>query len=121
MLVLSCPLIEDVRWFTAIISAGTFWFAVSGPCSYTIVIDMGGRHVATVFSLMNLAGNVGAFVFPLVVPRMQTTWGWNSVIIAVGGMFLAGALCWLLLNPNGSIFEQSLARRSRGGLDHDSR
>ena len=40
-----------------VISAGSFCAALAGPCGYSITIDMGGRHVAPVFSLMNTAGH----------------------------------------------------------------
>ncbi len=51
-----------------LISAGSFCAAFGGPCAYTTTIDMGGKHVTMVFSLMNMAGNFGAFVFPIIVP-----------------------------------------------------
>ena len=51
-----------------LISAGSFCASMGGPCAYAITIDMGGRHVAPVFSTMNMAGNVGAMLFPLLIP-----------------------------------------------------
>src|SRR5262249_13733654 len=35
-----------------LISAGSFCASIGGPCAYAITIDMGGRHVAPVFSTM---------------------------------------------------------------------
>ena len=101
-------LMDELNMFIGVITLGTFFFAVSSPCSYTITIDMGGRHVATVFSTMNLAGNLGAALFPKIAPKLQLALGWEPLILIFGGMFLAAASMWLLLKPNGSIFEQSL-------------
>ena len=70
---------------------------------------MGGRHVTTVFSTMNMAGNLGAFVFPIVVPRLVHLGGWDGVYFLFVGIYVAAALCWLLLNPNGTIFDRPKA------------
>ena len=43
-----------------------------------ITIDMGGRHVAPVFSTMNMAGNLGAMLFPLAVPWFVRGAGWDG-------------------------------------------
>jgi MFS family permease len=106
--------IQDANWAVVVISIGTLFFAVGGPASYAITIDMGDEHVATVFSTMNMSGNIGAAMFPLIVTEFRTVASWESVLLLFGGMFLASAFCWLMLNPNGSIFDQSLLRR---GLD----
>ena len=121
LLVWTSYFIHDRDLFIAVISLGTFFFAISSPCSYTIVIDMGGRHVATVFSTMNLAGNIGAMLFPILLPRFQDAYGWNAVIVMFGGMYMAAAAMWLLLKPDGSIFEQSLIPSRRQTPTDDSR
>ena len=89
-----------------LITASSFSFALAGPCSYTITIDMGGRHVASVFSTMNMCGNIAAMLTPLAIPVIvEATGEWNHALLLVGGIYLAAAVCWALLNPNGSIFD----------------
>lgn len=51
-----------------LISGGSFFATFGGPCAYTATIDLGGKHTPMVFSTMNMAGNFGAFLFPIVVP-----------------------------------------------------
>jgi MFS family permease len=96
--------IEQVQLAVAVISAGMFCAALAGPCAYCITIDLGGQHVTTVFSVMNMAGNVGAFLFPIVVPRLVSWRGWDEVYFLFVGIYLAAALCWLLLKPHGPLF-----------------
>ncbi len=96
-----------------IISAGAFCAALAGPAGYALTIDMGGKHVATVFATMNMSGNIGAFIFPVVVPYLlKLPGGWDLVLVVFGLVYLAAALCWALLNPNGTVFEQSRYRVS---------
>jgi MFS family permease len=99
-------------WSTVVISVGAFLAAMSGPCAYTITIDMGGRHVALVFSVMNAAGGVGTIAFPLAVPWIQQAVGWNGVLLAFALIYLCGAACWLVLDPRGTVFDQALLGRS---------
>src|SRR5207248_402064 len=65
LLTLSVCLFTDVHWVVFIISAGTFCAAAANPCSCAITINLGGEHAAAVMSLMNMAGNLGAALFPL--------------------------------------------------------
>ncbi|GIW81846.1 MAG: MFS transporter [Gemmatales bacterium] len=83
-----------------VISMGAFFSAVAGPCGYTITIDLGGRHVTTVFSMMNMSGNIGAIVFPAMAPRLVALTGdWDLVLLAFAGFYFAAAICWACLDP----------------------
>jgi ACS family glucarate transporter-like MFS transporter len=111
LLILPAPAVANTWLAVLLISGGSFCAAVAGPCAYTITIDMGGRHVSAVFSLMNMAGNFGAFVFPIVVPWMvRRTGDWDAVLYLFAAMYFAAALCWLLVRPDGTVLDQSLAK-----------
>lgn len=105
LILLSYPIADPVI-AVLLISAGSFIAAFGGPCAYTATIDMGGRHVTMLFSLMNLSGNIGAFLFPIMVPYLlnedPTSPGdgnWDLVLFVFAGMYLCAALCWLLADP----------------------
>lgn len=69
---------------------------------------MGGKQVPLVFSMMNTAGNLGAFLCPVVVERIVAATGnWNLVLLFFTGIFFSAALCWSCLNPNGTIVKHS--------------
>ena len=117
LLVLSLPLIflalviADTNAAVAVISLGSFFAALAGPCAYTITIDMGQQHVATVNSTMNMCGNLGAWAFPVAVPWLLKNFGgWDAVLVVFGGTYVLAAVFWLILNPNGNILDQSLIR-----------
>jgi len=99
-----------------VIALGALCSAFAGAAAYTITIDMGGKHVALVFSTMNMAGNVGAAVFPhLVPPLVQATGSWNLVLFLFAGIYLAAGLCWIPFNPEGRLFDGAGAARSSPG------
>lgn len=68
-------------------------------------LDIGGDHAGVVSAAMNTAGQVGAFLSPLVVPYSMKAMGNMDVgAYIVGGLYLAGALCWLVVNPTKPIW-----------------
>ncbi len=72
---------------------------------YTVAISFGGRHVATVFSTMNMFGNMGAALFPVTAGWLVAQTGnWNLILFLFAGIMAVDALCWALLNPRGTLF-----------------
>ena len=91
----------------------TSWHAGTAAPA-TITIDLGGRHVATLFSTMNMFGNFGALAFPIVVGALIVQTGqWNLVLPLFGVLYLAAAFCWWRLNPDGTVFDQIPATDAR--------
>jgi MFS transporter, ACS family, D-galactonate transporter len=111
-LIFAALAIEDALAAVLVISAGTFCFALASPCAYTIPIDMGGGHVGTIHATMNMTGNLGAWAFPIAVPLLLRWTGgsWDAVLLVFGCLFLASAVFWLLLKPEGTVLEQALLR-----------
>jgi MFS transporter, ACS family, D-galactonate transporter len=99
-------LVEGLPITFALIVASTFCSGFCGPIAYTVTIDLGGRHVATVFSVMNMAGNIGAFGFPLVAGELAESVSWQSVLLLVAGLNFAALLSWILLNVERPIVEK---------------
>src|SRR5262249_10848431 len=92
----------DTRLAICIMAAGSFCAAMGGPCAYAIPMEMGGKHVAAVFSTMNAVGSAGAFAFTSIVPWIKES-GWNAVMFTFAGIYLAVACFWLLFDSRGTI------------------
>ena len=91
-----------------LVSAAAFCAYVAGPAAYAAALSMGGTRVAIVFATMNMAGNVGAGFFPFAVGQLVGATGdWNLTILLFSGLFAGSGVCWLLLNPTGTLFEES--------------
>ncbi len=69
-------------------------------------LDIGGRHVGVVSAAMNTAGQIGSFFCPPLVTALLAHYGdWNAPVLAIGGLFLFGALCWCVIDPRDRVFE----------------
>jgi MFS family permease len=99
-------------WGTALlIGTAAYCGSMAGACAYAITIDMGGRHVAPVFSTMNMAGNVGAMLFPVLIPWLVgEDRDWDLVLYVFAAIHLVAAACWTFLNPEGTIVPEKEAR-----------
>jgi hypothetical protein len=81
---------------------------IGGVNAYAITMDVGGPHVATVFSTMNMCGSIGAAAFPVYVGKLlDATGNWDYVLFSISAIYIAAAVCWALLNPNGSLFDST--------------
>jgi nitrate/nitrite transporter NarK len=99
--------VADPHLAVVLISVGTFCGMASGVSAYTLAISYGGRHVATVFATMNMSGNLGATVFPVAVAAIvEGTGNWNYALLLFVAMFGVAAVCWITLNPKGTLFEE---------------
>jgi ACS family glucarate transporter-like MFS transporter len=95
-----------------VISLGAFCAAITGPIVYTLTIELGGNHVPTVFGLMNMWGNVGAFAFPFAVPLLvgeENNANWDPVLFLFAAIYLAAAICAVAFDSNKGIFEKKRA------------
>src|SRR5262249_591603 len=90
----------------AVITLGAFAAAFGGVSGYTVAIEFGGTRVATIFSVMNMCGNIGAALFPAAVGTLiDTTGDWNLVLYLFAGILAIDALFWALLNPRHPLFQ----------------
>ena len=96
-------LVKDVYLTAALFSIGSFFFNFSSPCAYALCIDMGGRHLAVVFGLMNMAGNLGAWAFVTSVMSMVGFGGWPFAFGIWAALHVAAILCWLFLDSERKI------------------
>lgn len=99
--------VADPHVAVLLISIGTFCGMASGVSAYALAIAYGGKRVATVFATMNMSGNLGATLFPVVVGAVVTASGnWNHALLLFVGLFGIAAACWVVLNPRGTLFEE---------------
>ncbi len=113
--------VQDATSAVVVISIGVYCAALAGPGAYAVTMDMGGRHVGSVFATMNMIGNFGAGMLPWLIPALRSQIqsspsllavcandSWNAVMALIAVLHFLAAVCWLLLPLRGTVFDYSL-------------
>jgi MFS transporter, ACS family, glucarate transporter len=77
--------------------------------SWGVCLDIAGPHAGLVTGTMNTAGQLGAFLSPILLPYMigsaPRPGDWALPLFVAGGLYLAGACCWLFVDPEKLVLE----------------
>ena len=104
----ACAILILAAWFVksaplavGLLALGSLFAALAGPCAFSATIDIGGNRVPQVFGLMNMTGNFAAAACPVLVAKLiEWTSNWNLVLLLFAGVYLAGSICWIFVNPD---------------------
>jgi sugar phosphate permease len=92
--------LREPRLAVAAIAFASFWNDLTIPGAWAACMDVGGPCVGTLSGMMNMVGNVGGFLSPIVLGYiLQRTGDWNLNFYVTAGVYAFGALCWWLLDP----------------------
>jgi MFS family permease len=81
--------------------------------AWATVIEVGRNQVGVVGATMNSLGNLAAMLNPLIVAYSVQWFGsWNVPLYLMGILFLVGAACWLLVDPERPVFDDGQAHAS---------
>ncbi|MGP0068185.1 MAG: MFS transporter [Isosphaeraceae bacterium] len=64
-------------------------------------LDIAGPHAGLVTGAMNTAGQIGAFLSPIILARFlkEGAEDWATPLYLAGALYIAGAACWLFIDP----------------------
>ena len=80
-------------------SAGLSALAVAP--AWAVCLDIGRRRAGVVSGAMNMFGNLGGALSPVVVGLCLNRFGsWNAPLLSVGAFYLLGAVCWMVIDPS---------------------
>ena len=101
----SASLLTDPLQAVAAIALGMFFTGMAMPGKWACSIDLTAAYSSIGFAMMNMSGNIGAWVCPKVVGRMfeslkQGGGDWNSFLYLIAVVELAAAVSCFVLNPN---------------------
>jgi ACS family glucarate transporter-like MFS transporter len=79
------------------IGGGAIYFALAAHWATTI--DIAKEHAGTVSGFMNLGGNMGGLLSPILTPVFARSLGWTPALEVAAGIMFAGSLLWLFIQP----------------------
>ncbi len=92
--------------YTAVygLTAAMFFLECTIGPSWAVPMDVGGKYSGTVSGMMNMAGNIGGALSPLVFGVLVEFGSWDAPFIVAAGLLVVGAAIWAFwLNPEISV------------------
>lgn len=106
-LLVASTLVAKPYLAVALIALVSFCGDLTIPGAWTACMDVGGRFVGTLGGTMNMMGNLGGFLSPIVIGTIVgRTNNWTLTFYVTAAVCVAGAACWLLLDPFTPLDEQ---------------
>jgi sugar phosphate permease len=85
--------------------AGFFLECTIGP-AWSVPMDCGGKYSGTVSGMMNMAGNIGGALSPMVMGYFFQNEDWQTPFVIAAALLVAGAGVWAFwLDPDRSVVE----------------
>ena len=80
---------------------------ISLPGSWGACMDVGGRYTGALCGSMNMMGNIGGAIAPMVVPivLLHTHNNWNANIHLFADAYFLAAFCWAFVNSDERLHE----------------
>lgn len=101
VLLLFSPRIADPVWAMVAMGMASFSLDLALPVCWRTAMDVGGRYAGTVSGTMNMAGQLGGALGPIVVGYIleYMNRNWTLVFALSAAVYVLGGLCWMWIDP----------------------
>lgn len=73
--------------------------------NWASIVDIGGAYAGTATGFINMVGNMGNFIQPVVGAYIFNRLGWPAMFAVYAGAYLAAAAMWLFIDPRRRFYE----------------
>jgi sugar phosphate permease len=100
---------EDAYTAVYCLTASMFFLECTIGPSWSVPMDVGGKYSGTVSGMMNMAGNIGGALSPLVFGFLVQYGNWQAPFIVAAALMVIGAGIWAFwLDPEKSVVDDSV-------------
>jgi sugar phosphate permease len=97
-------LTEDAMTAVACLTASMFFLECTIGPSWAVPMDTGGKYSGTVSGMMNMAGNFGGAISPIVFGILAQNGNWAAPFIVAAALLVAGSAIWAFwIDPDKAI------------------
>jgi sugar phosphate permease len=104
--IVPAALVQDPYTAVYLLTASGFFLECTIGPAWAVPMDTGGKYSGTVSGMMNMAGNFGGALSPLVFGFLVQYGSWQAPFIVAAGLLIIGAAIWAFwLDPEVSVIE----------------
>jgi ACS family glucarate transporter-like MFS transporter len=95
---------EDRVVAASLIALAAFCQMMTGSAAWSVCLDVGRRNAGVVTGCMNMVGNIGGTIAPVVVGyAVERRGSWNIPFYVTAGVLTIGVVMWMLIDPRRSV------------------
>ena len=107
-LLIAVALVEANLVAAVLLSLALCCQTLTTSAAWSVCLDVGRQHAGVVTGTMNMVGNFGGALAPVVVGfAVGTLQSWTLPFYVMAGVFLFGAVMWAQVDPNRPLFPTS--------------
>src|SRR5207237_10689424 len=80
--------------------------------NWATIVDMGGRYAGTAAGFINMVGNAGSYLQPVLGALIFNHFGWNALMGVYASSFVAAAAMWLFIDPRRPFYGEEPGSKS---------
>jgi MFS transporter, ACS family, glucarate transporter len=97
---------EDRVIAASLIAVAAFFQMLTGSAAWSVCLDVGRRNAGVVTGCMNMVGNLGGTIAPVVVGyAVERRGSWDIPFYVTAGVLAFGVMMWMLIDPRRSVIE----------------
>jgi MFS transporter, ACS family, glucarate transporter len=110
---------DDRVLAASLIAVAAFFQMITGGAAWSVCLDVGRRNAGVVTGCMNMVGNIGGTIAPVVVGyAVEKKGSWEIPFYVTATVLIGGVVMWLLIDPKRSVIETE--QPSEGQLSYDA-
>ena len=91
--------VQSARLASVVLAGGAGALYLSQSSFWSVTADIAGASSGSVSGFMNTGNQVGAAITASLTPWIATRFGWTASFLVAAALCLAGAACWLMVDP----------------------
>lgn len=74
--------------------------------NWASIVDIGGNYAGTALGLINMIGNMGNFLQPVLGQWVFNNFGWPAMFVVYMSTYLLAATMWLVIDPRRTFYSE---------------
>lgn len=92
-------IVEDTRLAALVLAAGSGSLYLAQSAYWTLSANIGRGSAGSVSGVMNMGCQIGGVLVGVLTPIVAQHFGWSASFLVTAGVCVAGALAWLVVDP----------------------